>query len=45
MKKLLLIGLLSVAFSAMACETYSIFINGKIMLCTACGTAITCVEN
>lgn len=43
MKKFIIITLLTLSFSVLACETTTTFIDGRIITCTRCGTVITCM--
>ena len=41
-RKLLIVGLLLASTSAVACETRTFIIEGKILVCTICPTMTTC---
>jgi hypothetical protein len=42
MKSLLVIILLSFTINAYACETHTYIIDGRMLVCTTCGTITTC---
>jgi hypothetical protein len=43
MKKLIALVLLTLATTAYACQTQTILVDGKMRVCTICGSVVSCM--